>query len=158
MVCDSPIIVVETGLAGPPWMRSSTTSGGGIESSVGPTTISVHSPYSGAVTNLQQIDVESLRTRAVFDESQVAHYAKTLDEAPPILVYDTECGRVLVEGHHRVIAARRLQRTTIKGELRSGTYAESLNHQDLTPQIMRSERCPGECPDAGHSHLHANPR
>jgi ParB-like chromosome segregation protein Spo0J len=63
---------------------------------------------------------------AHLDPATVERYADALDEMPPVVVFDTPEGRILVDGYHRVQAARSAGRTTIDADLRSGSRAEAL--------------------------------
>jgi hypothetical protein len=60
------------------------------------------------------------------DEAKVARYAQILDQLPPVAVFDLGDGLLLVDGHHRVAAARRLGRRTIRAEVRPGSREDAL--------------------------------
>ena len=45
------------------------------------------------------------------DEDKVSRYAQILDQMPPVVVFELGKGLLLVDGYHRVEAARRLGRT-----------------------------------------------
>jgi ParB-like chromosome segregation protein Spo0J len=80
------------------------------------------------------------------DESRVAHYVQTFDQAEPIVVCgDSERSEMTVAaGHHRVEAARRLGRTEIKAEVRPGTHYDATKYPDFGPRVKHSERFPAE--------------
>jgi ParB-like chromosome segregation protein Spo0J len=65
---------------------------------------------------------------AHLDAARVERYARTLDDLPPVLVFETSQGPLLVDGYHRVAAARRLELETIEAEVRRGTRREALRH------------------------------
>jgi hypothetical protein len=60
------------------------------------------------------------------DEDRVRKYAQALDELPPVVVFDTEAGLLLVDGYHRLAAAVSLGRASIPADVRSGTRHEAL--------------------------------
>ena len=65
---------------------------------------------------------------AHLDAARVERYARTLEDLPPVLVFETAQGPLLVDGYHRVAAARRLELETIEAEVRRGTRREALCH------------------------------
>jgi ParB-like chromosome segregation protein Spo0J len=60
------------------------------------------------------------------DQELVARFALVLDDLPPVTVYRLPDGLLLVDGYHRLAAARRLGRTTVRAEVVSGTKADAL--------------------------------
>jgi hypothetical protein len=72
---------------------------------------------------------------AHLDPARVGQYAKSLDELPPVVVFDTERGLLLVDGYHRLAAARRLGRTTLNVELHHGSRSDALQY--LTTKVSR---------------------
>lgn len=48
-------------------------------------------------------------------------------ELPPIIAYETERGLFVADGFHRVEAYKRLGETSIRAEIRKGTFEEALN-------------------------------
>jgi len=83
---------------------------------------------------------------AHLDEDRVERYRRNLDHAPAVVVFETEDGMLLVDGFHRVAAARREGRTTIEAEVRTGTRAAALSYavevgaaqHGLTPERARA--------------------
>jgi len=67
-------------------------------------------------------------TEAHLDAARVERYARAFDDLPPVLVFETPQGPLLVDGYHRVAAARRLGLGTIESEVRRGTRREALRH------------------------------
>jgi ParB-like chromosome segregation protein Spo0J len=57
---------------------------------------------------------------------RVAWYLDHLDEADPVTVFQLDEGLLLADGHHRVEAAQRLGRASIKADIRSGSRADAL--------------------------------
>jgi hypothetical protein len=66
------------------------------------------------------------RTRAHLDPDRVAFYAAHPDTAPPVTVFDVDGTLLLADGYHRVAAAQRLGRTTVRAEVRRGQRADAL--------------------------------
>ena len=60
------------------------------------------------------------------DETVVEDYAARIDELPPVVVFATPEGLLLADGHHRVAAALRAGRDSVKAEVRPGTRADAL--------------------------------
>jgi len=65
---------------------------------------------------------------AHLDAARVERYTRTLEDLPPVLVFETAQGPLLVDGYHRVAAARRLELETIEAEVRRGTRRGALCH------------------------------
>lgn len=65
---------------------------------------------------------------AHLDAARVERYARTFDDLPPVLVFETPQGALPVDGYHRVAAARRLGLETIEAEVRRGTRRDALRH------------------------------
>src|SRR6266511_2393183 len=63
---------------------------------------------------------------AHLDWQQVARYESELEQAPPVVVFETEEGLLLADGYHRVAAARKRGLATIKAEVRPGTRQDAL--------------------------------
>jgi ParB-like chromosome segregation protein Spo0J len=82
---------------------------------------------------------------AHLDEQRVERYRRDLDGAPPVVVFETERGLLLVDGFHRVEAARREGRTTIEAVVRNGSRAEALAYaaelgakeRGIAPELIR---------------------
>ena len=62
------------------------------------------------------------------DVARVQHYATMLDELPPVTVFrlDDEPAWLLADGYHRLAAAQRAGRSTLRAEVRVGTKADAL--------------------------------
>jgi ParB-like chromosome segregation protein Spo0J len=64
--------------------------------------------------------------RRHLDPTRVLRYAEMLDELPPVTVFELEDHTLLLaDGYHRVAAAQRAGRSTVRAEVRSGTRAEA---------------------------------
>jgi ParB-like chromosome segregation protein Spo0J len=65
--------------------------------------------------------------RRHLDGQWVLSLARVIDEVPPITVFRIEDGSLLLaDGYHRVAAAQRAGRATIRAELRTGTKRDAL--------------------------------
>jgi hypothetical protein len=90
-----------------------------------------------------RIDIASLHQGALdtqrphLDQACVERYMADLHAAPPVLVYEHAGERILVNGHHRVEAARRLGRTWIEAEVRPGTRLDATRYFDDRRQSQR---------------------
>jgi ParB-like chromosome segregation protein Spo0J len=62
------------------------------------------------------------------DAARVERYAQMLDALPPIVVFDTPEGLLLVDGHHRLAAARLRGSETVEAEVRSGSRHDALRY------------------------------
>jgi uncharacterized ParB-like nuclease family protein len=70
---------------------------------------------------------ESIReNRAHLHSDRVTYYLAHLDLAPPVTVFDLDGHLLLADGHHRVEAAQRLGRDTIKADVRQGSRGDAL--------------------------------
>jgi ParB-like nuclease domain len=74
------------------------------------------------------IDETPVDPGAHLDHAKVARYAEMLDELPPVVVFKTEQGLLLVDGYHRVAAAQMLGRTTVAADLKAGTRSDALRY------------------------------
>lgn len=52
------------------------------------------------------------------DESKLSRFAQILDQMPPVVVFELGDGFLLVDGYHRVEAARRRGRTFVRAHVR----------------------------------------
>jgi ParB-like chromosome segregation protein Spo0J len=85
------------------------------------------------LSSLDPAPIEAQRHR--LHEPGVLAYMADLDSADPIVVYEDGSGhRFLAAGHHRVQAATRLGRTTIRAIVRPGTRINAANYRDLRGQ------------------------
>ena len=86
----------------------------------------------GAILPLMDVDVAALTGNALagpprhLDEDKVSRYAQILDQMPPVVVFELDDGLLLVDGYHRVEAARRLGRAVVRAEVRQGSRADAL--------------------------------
>jgi hypothetical protein len=60
------------------------------------------------------------------DEDKVSRYAQILDQLPPVVVFESDDGLLLVDGYHRMEAARRLGRTVVRAQVRQGSREDAL--------------------------------
>jgi hypothetical protein len=80
----------------------------------------------------EEVPIEVLLERAGRDPEQhldpdrVERYAGMLDDLPPVTVFRLPGGLLLVDGYHRLAAARRLGRTTVPAEVRTGSETDAL--------------------------------
>lgn len=87
----------------------------------------------------------SLNVRQALDDELVAIYQEVYDSLPPVSVFDTENGLILADGFHRLAAARRLKRKTVKAEVRKGSYRDAVEYAALVnlkhgKNLNRAER------------------
>jgi hypothetical protein len=69
---------------------------------------------------LSPVDVDNL------EAEKVSRYAAILAELPPVTVFSLPEGYLLVDGYHRVAAARLLGRTVVMADVRRGTRTDAL--------------------------------
>lgn len=76
----------------------------------------------------RRVDIEDLGPPATdhVNRRRVEEYVANLDHMPPVVVYRTPEGLLLVDGYHRVAAALRLGRTSIEADIRDGTRSDAL--------------------------------
>jgi ParB-like chromosome segregation protein Spo0J len=67
-----------------------------------------------------------IASRGHLNPDRIAFYMANIDAWEPVTVFDTGDALILADGHHRVEAARRLGRTTIKADIRRGTQHDAL--------------------------------
>ena len=65
---------------------------------------------------------------AHLDAARVERYAEMLDALPPVVVFDTGEGLLLVDGYHRVAAARYRGLEIIEAEVRHGSRHDALRY------------------------------
>jgi len=65
---------------------------------------------------------------AHLDAARVERYAETLDALPPVVVFDTGERLLLVDGYHRLAAARRRGLETVEAEVRLGSRHDALRY------------------------------
>jgi len=64
-------------------------------------------------------------------------YAETLDALPPVVVFDTGERLLLVDGHHRLAAARRRGLETVEVEVRCGSRHDALRYAAMVGAAQR---------------------
>jgi hypothetical protein len=69
---------------------------------------------------------------AHLDAARVERYAKDFDHLPPVVVFDTGDGLLLVDGYHRIAAAQRRGAVTIDSEVHQGSRADALRYVAAT--------------------------
>ena len=62
------------------------------------------------------------------DATRVERYAGMIDALPPVVLFDTPEGVFLVDGYHRVAAARLLGLETLEAEVRRGSRQDALRY------------------------------
>lgn len=85
----------------------------------------------GTVSRLRVSDLLAnapIDPEAHLDAVRVERFARTFDALPPVVVFDTQEGLLLVDGYHRVAAARRLGLETVEAEVRSGSRHDALRY------------------------------
>ena len=65
---------------------------------------------------------------AHLDPARVGRYAGMLDDLPPVTVFETPEGLLLVDGYHRVAAAWRLGLETVEAQMRRGSRRDALRY------------------------------
>jgi hypothetical protein len=77
-----------------------------------------------AIADLMQ---EPIREgRAHLHRDRVRYFLERLDQAPPVTVFDIDGHLLVADGHHRVEAAQRLGRDTIRADVRRGSRRDAL--------------------------------
>jgi uncharacterized protein (DUF1015 family) len=76
------------------------------------------------VARLSRDSIE--RSRPHLDPERVAYYVEHFDEAIPVVVFDIGGVLLLADGYHRVAAAEKLGRATVKADLRKGQRGDAL--------------------------------
>jgi hypothetical protein len=85
------------------------------------------------IGDLLQGPIEASRPH--LDPERVDYYCANLDRATPVTVFDSGDGLLLADGYHRVAAAQRVGRTTIRADVRRGNRSEALHFAiDLAKQ------------------------
>ena len=85
---------------------------------------------------------------AHLDAARVERYAEMLDALPPVVVFDTGEGLLLVDGYHRVAAARRRGLETVEAEIRLGSRRDALWYAATGGAVQR-----GISPDDAASNI-----
>ena len=89
---------------------------------------------------------------AHLDPARVERYARTLDDLPPVVVFDTPEGLLLADGYHRLAAARRSGLKTVEAEVRAGSRHEALRY---AAEVGSAQRGISSEEAASHIHRHA---
>lgn len=82
---------------------------------------------------IREVEIAALKqeplveSRSHLDRGSVASYTRNLDEAEPVIVFDTGNELILADGYHRVEAARQVGRATIKADVRKGSRSDALH-------------------------------
>lgn len=83
---------------------------------------------------MPQLEIDTLLANSLvdprehLDPERVAHYVEARDALPPVVVYRTAEGLLLVDGYHRVAAAQQRGATTIEAEIRHGSRQDALQY------------------------------
>src|ERR687885_3036648 len=85
---------------------------------------------------------------AHLDAARVERYAEMLDALPPVVVFDTGEGLLLVDGYHRVAAARRRGLETVEAKICLGSRHDALRYAATVGAAQR-----GISPDAAASNI-----
>jgi phosphinothricin acetyltransferase len=67
-----------------------------------------------------------LEGRGHLDQTRVAYYVEHFEETEPVTVFEVDGRLLLADGYHRLAAAQRLGRHTIRAEVRPGGKSEAL--------------------------------
>jgi ParB-like chromosome segregation protein Spo0J len=65
---------------------------------------------------------------AHLDATRVERYARMLEALPPVVVFDTPEGLLVVDAYHRLAAARRCGLERVEAEVRSGSRHAALQY------------------------------
>lgn len=65
---------------------------------------------------------------AHLDAARVRHYVQAGEAVAPVVVFDTEEGYLLVDGYHRVAAAKLRGASTVPAELRRGSREDAFRY------------------------------
>lgn len=88
--------------------------------------------WSVEIVSPKEIVIDrALNPRLGVDKETVEHYVEVFDQLPPIEAFDTERGRVLVDGWHRLAAAKALGKERIQARVRAGSYLEAKEYAAL---------------------------
>jgi uncharacterized ParB-like nuclease family protein len=80
--------------------------------------------------NIQSIIIDKgTQSRAAISEDTVTDYAEAMqagDEFPPVIVYHDGVEYYLADGFHRLHAVKRLGKTSIQADVRTGTLRDAI--------------------------------
>jgi ParB-like chromosome segregation protein Spo0J len=85
---------------------------------------------------------------AHLDERRVRQYVRAGKDVAPVVVFETDEGLLLVDGYHRVAAARLRGAKTVAAELRRGTREDALSH---AVELAAAQR--GVSPEAARARI-----
>jgi ParB-like nuclease domain len=79
------------------------------------------------------------------DAQQVELYRRSVDQLPPVVVFETEEGLLLADGYHRLAAAAAEGKETIEAEVRHGSRHDALAYavtvgaaqKDMSPEEVK---------------------
>jgi hypothetical protein len=99
-------------------------------------------PTESEDQNVTMVEIAALlpRTMTHLDDDRVTNYMDNLDAADPVLVYNGGLELILVNGRHRVEAARRLGRPSIKAVVQPGSREKATQYCDNEPRVPWSQR------------------
>lgn len=80
----------------------------------------------GGLVAPTQIEIAVLDVPRLVNQEKVARYALMLDRLPPIVVFDVGGDSLVVDGYHRINAARLLGRPTINAQICRGTWDDAV--------------------------------
>ncbi len=107
------------------------------------------------MTSIKIVDLEHVKLSHT-DEARVSEYAAILDDLPPITVFDTPAGLLVVDGYHRLAAALRLGRQTIDADVHTGSRTEALQFAVRTASAQGVSEA--DAMDAVKRHSRNSPR
>jgi hypothetical protein len=82
------------------------------------------------------------------DSQQVERYRRCIDQMEPVVVFETEEGLLLADGHHRLAAASAEGREVIEAEVRSGSRQDALDYAVAVGAAQRGLR-----PEEARGHI-----
>ena len=65
---------------------------------------------------------------AHLDATRMERYARMLEALPPVVVFDTPEGLLVVDGYHRLAAARQRGLETVEADVRTGSRHDALRY------------------------------
>ncbi len=74
------------------------------------------------------------------DSQQVERYRQCIDQMDPVVVFETEEGLLLADGHHRLAAASAEGKEAIEAEVRSGSRQDALDYAVAVGAAQRGLR------------------
>src|SRR4051794_18200207 len=69
-----------------------------------------------------------VESAAHLDAARVRQYVEDCEQTEPVVVFQTEDGLLLVDGHHRMAAARSRGARTVTADLRDGSREDALRY------------------------------